>query len=81
MNFSANLSDYCSLVLLLLTEKELAIYGLKNFEGEYYYQNGKLHYGRTGKEEYDPFYQNRNAESIIRQLFANYAKNSLCYRE
>lgn len=58
----------CQLDSLLIAEGELIIHEVKNFEGEYYYQNGKMYYGRSGKEVYDPLYQIRNAESIIRQL-------------
>lgn len=58
----------CQLDALLIAERELIIYEVKNFEGEYYYQNGKMHFGHSGKEVYDPLYQIRNAESVVRQL-------------
>lgn len=58
----------CQLDAVLITEQEFTIYEVKNFEGEYYYQNGKMYHGRTRKEVFDPVYQVRNAESIVRQL-------------
>lgn len=53
---------------LLITAKCLYIYEVKNFEGEYYYENEKMYYERTKKEVFDPLYQIKNAESALRQL-------------
>lgn len=53
---------------LVITAKCLYIYEVKNFEGEYYYENEKMYYGRTKKEVFDPLYQIKNAESALRQL-------------
>lgn len=58
----------CQLDTLVVTAKGLSIYEVKNFEGEYYYQNEKMYHGRYEKEVYDPAYQIRNAESVVRQL-------------
>lgn len=53
---------------LLVTAKTLYLYEVKNFEGEYYYENGKMYFGRTKKEVFDPLYQINHAESALRQL-------------
>ena len=58
----------CQLDALVITAEGISIFEVKNFEGEYYYQNEKMYYGRTEKEVYDPAYQIRNAESVVRQL-------------
>lgn len=53
---------------LIVTAKGLYLYEVKNFEGEYYYENERIYYGPTKKEVYDPLYQIRHAESLMRQL-------------
>ncbi|WP_051912425.1 nuclease-related domain-containing protein [Carnobacterium funditum] len=53
---------------LLITAKNLYIYEVKNFAGEYYYENEKMYFGRTKKEVFDPLYQINHAESALRQL-------------
>lgn len=53
---------------LVITAKCLFVYEVKNFEGEYYYENEKLYFERTKKEVFDPQYQIKNAESALRQL-------------
>lgn len=58
----------CQIDNLVITAKGLSIHEVKNFAGEYYYQNDKMYHGRYEKEVYDPTYQIRNAESVLRQL-------------
>ncbi|GAE92307.1 hypothetical protein JCM21714_1296 [Gracilibacillus boraciitolerans JCM 21714] len=52
---------------ILIINNTLYLYEIKNFPGEYYYENEKLYF-ETGKEVDDPLTQLKRNESLLRQL-------------
>jgi len=52
---------------IILSQEALYLFEIKNYEGEYFYENEKL-YMRSGKEVKDPILQLARNESLLRQM-------------
>nr|WP_304217428.1 nuclease-related domain-containing protein [Fredinandcohnia onubensis] len=52
---------------LLITQKKIFIFEVKNYEGDYYIKDGRLHI-MNGKEIKNPLIQTSRSESLFRQL-------------
>lgn len=60
---------------LLITRSKIYLYEVKNFEGDYYFDNDKF-YKIPRQEIINPFHQLSRAESILRQMLLSIGSNT-----
>lgn len=53
---------------MVITAKGVRVYEVKNFEGEYFYHEGKMFHSKSNKEVFNPLNQISNASSLLRIL-------------
>jgi hypothetical protein len=58
----------------IIFQKTIYLFDVKNFEGDYYYENEKF-YTKTGNEIKDPLLQLKRCESLFRQLLQKLGVN------
>ncbi|MFA1821911.1 nuclease-related domain-containing protein [Virgibacillus oceani] len=59
---------------LIITQKKMYFYDVKNFEGDYYYESDKL-YKKPELEFINPLHQLSRGESLLRQLLLSHGFN------
>ncbi|WML41069.1 nuclease-related domain-containing protein [Neobacillus sp. OS1-2] len=56
---------------LMVTQEPLYLFEVKNFEGDYFYENGRFHLVYKDKEIKNPLQQLERSESLLRQFLQN----------
>ncbi|TCJ03825.1 nuclease-related domain-containing protein [Cytobacillus praedii] len=60
---------------LLITQDAIIPFEVKNYEGNYYYQDKNFHICSTGKEITNPLHQLNRIETLLRQFLQKYGFN------